>query len=74
MSIDEDMVKLMRKESSKWHPDVNCLKGPQVSDVDRMTIREICHVVTELLNKSAGKSSDFWVEFCGTRISIDTWM
>jgi hypothetical protein len=52
---------LLRKECQKWHPDVvdRLLRGVKLTDVDRMMIDMICRVVTELLNKSAGRNSEF---------------
>ncbi|KAH6664489.1 putative reticulocyte-binding protein 2 like protein a [Halenospora varia] len=61
VSRDEDMAKLMRKECLKWHPDRRCtwLRDAQLSDVDKMMVDMICRVVTELLNGSARRSSEF---------------
>ncbi|RDL33068.1 Uncharacterized protein BP5553_08507 [Venustampulla echinocandica] len=61
VSRDENMVKLMRKECLKWHPDRRCtwLRGAQLSDVDEMIVDMICRVVTGLLNEFAERSSKF---------------
>lgn len=52
---------LLRKECQKWHPDRmgRLPRGVTLTDVDRMMIEMICRVVTELLNKSSGRSSEF---------------
>lgn len=57
----DNSSKLLRKECQKWHPDMmnRLLRGVKLTDVDRMMIEMICRVVTELLNKSAGRSSEF---------------
>jgi hypothetical protein len=51
VSRDEDIVKLMRKECLKWHPDKRCtwLRDARLSDVDKMMVDMICHVVLEFL-------------------------
>ena len=61
VSRDGDMVKLVRKECLKWHPDRRrtWLRDGRLSDVDKMMVDMICRVVTELLNGSAGRSSEF---------------
>jgi hypothetical protein len=53
--------RILRKECQKWHPDKmdRLLRGVKLTDVDRMMIEMICRVVTELLNKSSGRSSEF---------------
>jgi len=45
----------------KWHPDRTCiwLRDAQLSDADKMVVDMICRVVTDLLNESAGRSSEF---------------
>jgi hypothetical protein len=52
---------LLRKECHKWHPDRmdRLFRGVKLTDVDRIMIDMICRVVTELLCKSAGRSSEF---------------
>ena len=56
---DENMVKLMRKECLKWHPD-RWLREARLGDDDKSMVEMICRVVTELLNGSAGRSSEFF--------------
>lgn len=58
---DADTAKLMRKECQKWHPDMvnSWLRGAEITDVDRIMIGMICRVVTDVLNKAAGRSSEF---------------
>ena len=53
--------RLLRKECHKWHPDRmdRLFRGVKLTDVDRIMIDVICRVVTELLCKSAGRSSEF---------------
>jgi hypothetical protein len=55
-----DIAKLMRKECQKWHPDMvdKWLQGTKISEVDRYMLDMICRVVTEVLNKTAGRASD----------------
>jgi hypothetical protein len=56
---DQDIVKLMRKECLKWHPDKRHLWLPdsQINNVDTMLVEMICRVITDLMNKSDRKSS-----------------
>jgi hypothetical protein len=57
---DASPVKLIRKECRKWHPDSmnRLLRDAQLTDVDRMMIKMICLVVTDLLNSASGRSSE----------------
>ncbi|KAH6707913.1 hypothetical protein BKA61DRAFT_558559 [Leptodontidium sp. MPI-SDFR-AT-0119] len=54
-------VKLLRKECQKWHPDVICRwpRAGELTDVERLMLDMICRVVTDQLNSSSGRSSEF---------------
>jgi hypothetical protein len=58
---DGNMSKLMRKECQKWHPDMihRLIPASRLTDVDQIMLDTICRVVTDLLNSSAGRSSEF---------------
>ena len=62
---DADTAKLMRKECQKRHPDMvsSWLRGAILTAVDRITVGMICRVVTDVLNKAAGRSSEFLGRF-----------
>jgi DNA repair exonuclease SbcCD ATPase subunit len=61
LSSDEDMRKVLKRECSKWHSDKrrSWVRDARLSDVDEMMVEMICRVVTELIDVSAGKSSEF---------------
>ncbi|PVH79924.1 hypothetical protein DL98DRAFT_515809 [Cadophora sp. DSE1049] len=56
-----DRAKLLRKECQKWHPDSVCRwsRASEMTDSYRMSTDMICKVVTDMLNVSSGRSSDF---------------
>jgi hypothetical protein len=58
---DGNMSKLMRKECQKWHPDMihRLIPASRLTGVDQIILDMICRVVTDLLNSSAGRSSEF---------------
>lgn len=56
-AIPADVVKLMRSECLKWHPDKIpvLFRGFEVREADRQAIDMICRVVTGMLNKADGR-------------------
>merc|ERR1711939_1002854 len=54
-------VKLLRKECQKWHPDSVC-RWPRAAEMTLgcdMSVDMICKVVTDMLNSSSARSSEF---------------
>ncbi|KAH7381100.1 hypothetical protein BKA64DRAFT_685673 [Cadophora sp. MPI-SDFR-AT-0126] len=56
-----DRSKLLRKECQKWHPDSVCrwTRASEMTAAYRMSTDMICRVVTDILNVSSGRSSEF---------------
>ena len=56
-----ERVKLLRKECQKWHPD-SVFRWPRAAEMTvacDMSVDMICQVVTDMLNSSSARSSEF---------------
>ncbi|KAL2063157.1 hypothetical protein VTL71DRAFT_6229 [Oculimacula yallundae] len=53
---------MLRKECSKWHPDAigRWSRAAELTDVERIMIDMICRLVTDEMNLSSKKSSDYF--------------